>query len=85
MYSGGAFLYIDTTKPRAMNPSKLKFDVANLSEIEQKQRSEGIEFLFNELYKRDANFTLTEAEELYDRMQQAAIDEGHSTWTYYKI
>jgi hypothetical protein len=67
-----------------MDKSKLKFDVANLTEGEKKQRRDGIQFLFNELNKRDANFTPTEAEQLYDKMQQAAIDNGYSFWSHYR-
>lgn len=67
-----------------MNQSKSTFDVANLSEDEKKQRREGIEFLFNELQRRDSQFTLIEAEKLYDKMQQAAIDSGNSIWKFYQ-
>ena len=67
-----------------MNQSKRQFDVANLTTEELEQRKEGIEFLFDELHKRDSDFTLVEAEQLYDKMQQAAIDNGHSSWEFYK-
>jgi len=61
-----------------------KFDVANLTEEEKTQRREGIEFLFNELHRRDTNFTIADAEELYDKMQQVAIDNNKSAWDFYK-
>lgn len=67
-----------------MSQSKTKFDAANLTISELEQRREGIEVLYQELHSRFPEFTMLEAEYLFDKMQQAAIDTGNSAWKFYK-
>jgi hypothetical protein len=61
-----------------------KFDVANLNEEEKEIRNNAIEFVFSHLSAKHSHFTKSDAEELYDKMQQAAIDAGHSAWEFYR-
>lgn len=66
------------------NKPNLKFDVTNLTDEEKEIRREGIDFLFTQLKRHNSEILLSDAEDIYDRMQQAAIDHGKSDWEFYK-
>lgn len=61
-----------------------KFSVANLTEEEKSQREININALYETLSKMHPEFDRQEAEEIYNNMQQAAIDSGKSIWKFYK-
>ena len=68
-----------------MNQSKRIFDVAKLTAEELEQRRIGIDVLFQELQKSNAALQIKDAEYIFDKMQQAAIDSGVSSWTHYRM
>ena len=60
------------------------FSIHNLTTEEKAIREEGIELLFHQISKTRAGYTKVQAEIFYDQMQQAAIEEGGSSWKFYK-
>ncbi len=60
------------------------FNIQNLTAEEKAIREQGIELLFRQISKSKNGFSREDAEQLYDKMQQAAINEGDSAWQFYQ-
>lgn len=60
------------------------FNIQNLTAEEMAIRKQGIELLFRQLSKNSLGYSKSQAEKIYDNMQQAAIEEGDSVWKFYK-
>jgi hypothetical protein len=69
---------------KPMNHEKSKFSLANLTSEERELRQLNIEALQKSLAASHPDFSLEDAEAVYDHMQQAAIECGKSIWQFYK-
>lgn len=67
-----------------MMKEKSTFSISNLTEKEKAEREESIEALFNGFLQAHPELTRKDAEGLFDKMQQKAIEAGKSVWKYYK-
>lgn len=67
-----------------MTEEKSTFSVSNLTDEEKAEREEGIDSLLQGFQQTHPEFTREDAQELFDKMQQKAIEAGKSVWKYYQ-
>lgn len=63
------------------NPS---FDITNLTLHEKQIRENDINVFFETMKETKVKLNKQDCVEIYDKMQQSAIDAGHSRWSYYQ-
>ncbi|CAN5914027.1 hypothetical protein BH11BAC7_BH11BAC7_26540 [soil metagenome] len=60
------------------------FDISNLTLQEKQIREKDINVFYETMKKTKVELSKPDCEGIYDKMQQAAIEAGHSRWTFYQ-